>query len=110
MKKLYEKSEINFALVWIGLYVILMNIALRFCDGFDNLANKTVGQVLIPVVCILLLAVLSTAWIIRNDLTEKFGLCRFNGNLKTFLWFLPLIIMSCTNLKNGLAINAPLIV
>ena len=31
MKKLYEKSEISFALVWIGLYVVMMNIALQFC-------------------------------------------------------------------------------
>ena len=40
IKKLYNKSEISFALIWIGIYVIVMNIALRFCGGFDNLANK----------------------------------------------------------------------
>ncbi len=110
MKKLYEKNEVYFALVWIGLYVVVMNIALQVCGGFDDLAGKTVGQMLVPVVCILLLAVLSTVWIIRNGLTEKFGLCRFKGSLKTFLWFIPLIIMSCTNLKNGLALTTPLAV
>ena len=110
MKKLYEKNEVYFALVWIGLYVVLMNIALQFCGGLDNLANKTTAQMLVPVGCILLLALLSTAWIIRNNLTEKFGLCRFKGNLKTFLWFIPLIVMSCTNLKNGLALTTPLAV
>lgn len=110
MKKLYEKNEVNFALVWIGLYVVMMNISLQFCGGFDNLASKTTAQMLVPVGCILLLAILSTAWIIRNNLTEKFGLCRFKGNLKTFLWFIPLIVMSCINLKNGLALTTPLAV
>jgi len=110
MKKLYSKSEITFALVWIGLYVVVMNIALQFCGGFDDLAGKTVPQMLIPVICILILAIASTVWILRNGLTEKFGLCKFKGNAQAFLWFLPLVIMSCTNLKNGLTLSASLAV
>ena len=110
MRQLYEKSEIGFALVWIGLYVIVMNIALQFCGGFDNLESKTAAQVLVPVVCIVLLAVIVTVWIVRNGYTEKYGLCRFKGNLKIFLWFVPLILMSCTNLKNGVTLTAPLAV
>lgn len=108
MNKLYHKSELSFALVWIGLYVVVMNIALNICGGFDDLAGKTVSQLLVPVVCILILAALSTLWILRNHLAEKFGLCRFRGNAKTFLWFLPLAVMSCINLKNGVALPAPL--
>ena len=107
MKKLYEKNELTFALVWIGLYVVVMNIALQFCGGFDDLASKTARQVLVPVFCICVLAVVSTVWIIRNGLSEKYGLCRFKGSRKQFLYFIPLIIMSCVNLKNGLALNAP---
>ena len=110
MKKLYEKNEVSFALVWIGLYVVVMNIAMQFCGGFDDLASKTVSQMLVPVACIVALAVAVTVWIVRNDLTEKFGLCGFKGYLKTFLWFLPLIAMSCTNLVNGLSLTAPIAV
>ena len=110
MKKLYEKNELTFALVWIGLYVVVMNIALLFCGGFDNLASKTAPQVLVPVICICILAVFSTVWIIQNGLSEKYGLCRFKSNWKRFLYFLPLIIMSCINLKNGLGLTAPLAV
>ncbi len=110
MKKLYEKNELTFALVWIGLYVVVMNIALQFCEGFDDLASKTVRQVLIPVICICVLAVFSTVWIIRSGLSEKYGLCRFKGSWKQFLYFIPLIIMSCVNLKNGLGLTAPLAV
>ena len=89
MKKLYEKNQVLFSLIWIGLYVVLMNIALQFCGGFDDLASKTVPQMLIPVVCILFLAVASTFWIVKNKLTQTFVLCRFRGNLKKFLCFLP---------------------
>ena len=108
MKKLYEKNEASFALVWIGLYVVVMNIALQFCNGFDDLASKTVQQLLVPVVCIMLLAAAVTVWICRNGLTGKYGLCRFRGKQKDFLWFLPLVAMSCINLVNGLGLTAPL--
>lgn len=107
MKKLYEKNELTFSLVWIGLYVVVMNIALQFCGGFDDLASKTVSQVLVPVICICVLAVVSTVWILRNGLSEKYGLCHFKGNWAQFLYFIPLIIMSCVNLKNGLGLKAP---
>ena len=110
MKKLYDKSPLAFALVWIGLYVVGMNIALQFCGGFDDLAGKTVPQMLVPVLCGLMLAVWSTAWILRHGLGETFGLCRFRGKPAAFLWFLPLILMSCINLKNGLTLPAPLAV
>ncbi|MBR2311290.1 MAG: CPBP family intramembrane metalloprotease [Oscillospiraceae bacterium] len=110
MKKLYDKSEIVFALVWIGLYVVVMNIALQVCGGFDDLKSKTAGQLLVPVVCICVLAIAATAWILKNGLAEKFGLIRFKGNPKALLWFIPLIIMSCINLKNGLALNAPAVI
>lgn len=110
IKKLYEKNEVTFALVWIGLYVVVMNIALQFCGGFDNLESKTVAQMLVPVGCILLLAVISTVWIVRNDLAEKFGLCCFKGDIKAFLWFIPMILMSCINLLNGLSLTTPLAV
>lgn len=110
MKKLYEKNEVSFALVWIGLYVVVMNIALQFCGGFDNLADKTVMQVLIPVLCVTALAIASTVWILHNRLGEAYGLCGFRGSWKGFLWFLPLVALSCTNLKNGLGLTAPLAV
>lgn len=110
MGKLYKKNEITFALVWIGLYVVVMNIALQICNGFDELANKTVAQLLVPVVCICLLAVLVTVWILRNGLAEVFGLCAFKGNWRPFLYFLPLVAMSCINLKNGVSFTAPVAV
>ena len=108
MKKLYEKSQLGFALMWIGLYVVVMNIALQFCGGFDSLADKTVPQLLVPVICILALAVTATVWIIHSGLSPKFSLCKAKKHPKFFLWFVPLALMSCINLKNGLSLPAPL--
>lgn len=108
MKKLFYKNEVAFALVWIGLYLVVMSIALQLCGGFDDLAGKTVPQLLIPVVCILLLSAFATAWIIHNGLAAYYGLCKFKGDANAFLWFIPLILISCINLKNGLALTGQL--
>lgn len=108
MKKLYEKNEIAFVLVWIGLYVLVMNIALQFCGGFDHLEEKTVPQLLVPVAAILTLSVLATAWVLRNGLAHRVGLCAFRGKGVAWLYFLPLVVISCVNLKNGLALTAPM--
>lgn len=110
LKRLYQKNEVHFALVWIGLYVVLMNLAMQVCGGFDDLADKNAAQMMVPVVCGLLLAVLATAWVVQNGLSQKYGLCSFKGDMKTFLWFVPLAAMSCINLKNGLGFTAPLVV
>ena len=110
LKKLYNKNEIKFSIIWILIYVIVMNIALNYCDGFDNLATKATSQMLIPVICILLIAAILTIWIFRNNLSKKYGLVKTKINLKQFLWFLPLIIVSCINLKNGLELSAPLVI
>lgn len=107
MKKLYEKNEVGFALVWIGLYVVVMNLALQICGGFDHLEEKTASQLLVPVGCIVVLAVAATLWIVGNGHSEKYGLCRFRGSRRVFLWFLPLAVMSCTNLKDGVMLSAP---
>ncbi|MBE6944158.1 MAG: CPBP family intramembrane metalloprotease [Ruminococcaceae bacterium] len=108
MKRLYEKSEIGFALLWVGLYVAVMNMAMQLCGGFDNLESKTVPQLLVPVICGLLLAAAATFWILRSDLGKKYGFCRLSGDKGAFLWFIPLVLMSCTNLKNGLTLPADL--
>ena len=108
MKKLYGKSAIWHALAWIGLYVAGMNIALQFAGGLDDLAGKTVPQLLVPVAVGLALAVWATAFILRSGLGETFGLCRFRGSWKGFLFFLPLLAISLTNLKDGVGLPARL--
>ena len=108
LKKIYEKNRLYFALIWIALYIVIMNIALQVCGGFDHLAEKTVPQLLAPVGCIALLSAALTLWIAKNGQREAVGLVPFRGKGRGFLWFAPLILLSCINLKNGLALSAPL--
>ena len=107
--KIYKKSEITFALIWIAIYVITMNIALQFCNGFDHLETKTIPQLLVPVICISIIAILSTLFITKSNLQAQYGLIKTKINSKTYLYFIPLILMSCINLRNGLALQASLI-
>ena len=39
MREIYEKSELRFALIWIGIYVVLMSVA----DG----VSETIGTCLL---------------------------------------------------------------
>lgn len=105
--KLYRKSELWFALAWIGVYVVGMNIGLQFAGRLDNLAEKTIGQMMIPLGIGVALAVVFTVWIVRRGLSRRLGLCAFRGSWKGFLFFIPLIVMSLTNMKNGFAMEAP---
>ena len=75
MRKLYEKFEVTFTLIWIAAYVILFSVADKASEalGIYKIITVPVG---------LLLALILFVWIKRNDLMKKYGLCRFEGNLK----------------------------
>ena len=61
MKKLYDKSEIWFAVVWIIIYVVLMG----------NLRNIFGDESIISLTVLLIIAALITCFIIKNKLTER---------------------------------------
>ncbi len=98
MKKLYEKNELTFSLVWIGAYVVLFSVA-------DNLSEAlgVAKSVTAPVG--VLLALYLFFWIKKNGLLEKYGLCSFQGNWRDYLYFAPLLLIMTTNLWNGVAIE-----
>lgn len=99
MKKLYEKNELTFAIVWIVAYVVLFSAADSFSEslGIAKVITAPVGVVL---------ALFLFAWIRKNGLLEKYGLCPFRGNWGSYLYFLPLLLIMSTNLWNGAAMNA----
>lgn len=102
MKRLYEKSELAFSLVWIGLYVVLLSIA-------DNL-SRTVGteKLFTAPLCIVMTAVLYI-WVKKNGLSVKYGLCAFEGKAKDYLYFIPLAVIASVNLWNGVQQNSSLL-
>ena len=101
MKKLYEKNELTFAIVWIVVYCVLQSLAnpLNKAMGIDYAASAGF--------CILQTAVLF-AFIRKNNLMKKYGLCKSPVPAGRFLYYVPLIVLASGNLWNGAAINYPL--
>ena len=98
MKKLYEKSEIWFAVIWIIVYVVLCSVADSFSESLGVMKSVTAP------LCVLL-SVILFLWIRKNGLSEKYGLIPFKGNLKKYLYFAPLLLIMSMNLWNGVTLN-----
>ena len=84
MKKIYDKNELTFALIWIGIYVVLMSVAENVSKSIE-----TAKAVTAPV-CIVLTLIIYL-WIRRNDLKKKYGICQFEASAKKYLYFIPLV-------------------
>ena len=98
MKKLYEKNELRFALIWIAVYCVLQSLA--------NPLNKTIGieYAASAALCVVQVIVLFT-FIRKNNLQKRYGLCRSHVSACRFLYYAPLVILASGNLWNGAAVN-----
>ncbi len=90
MYKLYEKSKLWFALLWIISYVVLSSVA-------DNLDSK---KILTFAVHFLMCAAL-LFWLGKHKLLNEYGICKAESNLRKVLFYLPMIIASTVNLWFG---------
>lgn len=98
MKKIYDKNELNFALIWIGIYVVLMSVG-------DSISGTIgIAKIVTAPICIIL-ALIMYLWIRKNKLKEKYGLCSFEANIKEYLYFVPLVLLASTNLWWGFRMN-----
>ena len=98
MKKLYEKNELTFAIVWIVVYCVLQSLA--------NPLNKGIGiEYAASAVFCILQSIVLFAFIRKNNLMKKYGLCKSPVPAWRFLYYLPLIILASGNLWNGVAVN-----
>ena len=100
MKKLYEKNELTFAIVWIVVYCVLQSLA--------NPLNKAIGVAYAAsaAFCVLQTVVLF-AFICKNNLRKRYGLCKTPVPACRFLYYVPLLILASGNLWNGVALNYP---
>ena len=98
MKKLYEKNELTFAIVWIVVYCVLQSLA--------NPLNKAIGVAYAAsaAFCVLQTVVLF-AFIRKNNLQKRYGLCKSPVPACRFLYYLPMLILASGNLWNGFALN-----
>ncbi len=101
MKRLYEKSELTFAIVWIVIYCVLQSLA--------NPLNEQIGiEYSASAILCILQAIFLFSFIQRNGLMKQYGLCKSSVSARRFLYYVPLVILATTNLWNGAAINYPL--
>ena len=98
MKKLYEKNELTFAIVWIVVYCVLQSLA--------NPLNKAIGVAYAAsaAFCVLQTVVLF-AFIRKNHLQKRYGLCKSPVPTCRFLYYVPLVVLASGNLWNGIALN-----
>ena len=98
MKKLYEKSQLAFALVWIGIYCVGMSV-------FDEI-SRTIG---VESVASAVFAIAVTAflliWVNKNGLATHFGLRKGPVPARAFLYYLPLLVITVFNIWCGVELH-----
>lgn len=86
MKKLYEKNELTFALVWIAIYVAGTSLA--------EALSETIGVYkLVSAVFHIALAAVLFLWVRRNGLAKKYGLFLPRYRLLRAWFFIPLVLV-----------------
>ena len=98
MKKLYEKNELVFAIVWIAVYCVLQSVA--------NPLNKAIGiDYFVSAVFCVIQTIVLLIFILKNNLTKKYGLCKSGTPAWRFLFYVPLAAIASGNLWNGVTLN-----
>ena len=95
MTKLYQKSEISFAILWIVVYVVLSGIADQLSEAAGVMKSVTAAlHIAMSLVLIF--------WIRKNDLGRKYGFCRSAVPAKRFLYYLPLVLIASSAFWGGI--------
>ena len=98
MKKLYEKNELTFAIVWIVIYCAL--------QSFANPLNELIGiEYAASAVFCIVQTIILFAFLRKNKLEKRYGLCGSPVPARRFLYYVPLVILASGNLWNGVAVN-----
>ena len=99
---LYGKSELYFALLWIGVYCVGGSLAnpLSQMTGVDSSVHMVFHVVLTG---------LLFGWIKKNRLLTYYGLGKPAVTAARFLWYIPLVVFVSHNLWLGVGINLPLL-
>ena len=91
MRKLYEKHEVLFAVLWIVAYCVVM-APLKDAFGFTGIWTF---------LALLAFAAGITLFVKAGHLEEKYGLAGWPKNTKKYLYFLPMWILATGNLWDG---------
>ncbi len=97
-KKLYEKSEIWFAVAWIVAYVVLASTG-------DNISADFGIEKLVTLPILIAMSAGLYFFVRKNGLTEKYGLCKPKLPAAKMLYYAPLFLLLTANLWYGTAMN-----
>jgi membrane protease YdiL (CAAX protease family) len=97
-KKLYDKSEILFSILWIVAYCVLMSAG-------DSLSGMVGVEKSITLPVALSMSVLLLAFLKKNKLFEHCGLCPSKLSAGAMLYYLPVVVMLTANLWYGVTLN-----
>lgn len=98
MKRLYEKNELLFALIWIGIYVVLFSFA-------DELSGRIGVEKLVTAIVGITLSVGLFVWVCKQGLGRKMGLIAPEIAPKQVLYYIPLLLIPTVNLWWGVHFN-----
>ena len=94
MKKLYEKSNLVFAVVWIVVYCVGMFV-------FDEISRNIGVESSASAVFALFISLFLFLWLKKQGKTEHFGLCKPKASARAFLFYIPLIVITFQNVWCG---------
>ncbi len=94
MKKLYEKNDLIFAILWIIVYCMI-SIPIRGKLG-DESPVMTIGLALI--------AAGIFVFVKKLGLEEKYGLTKWQGKAGDYLFFIPMLVLATGNLWGGFGV------
>jgi membrane protease YdiL (CAAX protease family) len=98
LKKLYEKSEIWFAVAWIIAYIVLASTG-------DNISADLGIDKIVTLPILIALSAILYFFVRKNGLTEKYGLCKPKLPAAEMLYYIPLLVLLMANLWYGVAMN-----
>lgn len=98
LKKLYEKSEIWFAVAWIIAYVVLASAG-------DNISAGLGIEKIVTLPVLIALSAILYFFVRKNGLAEKYGLCKPRLSAAKMLYYIPLLVLLTANLWYGVAPN-----
>ena len=98
LKKLYEKSEIWFAVAWIIAYVVLASTG-------DNISADLGINKIVTLPILIAMSAILYFFVRKNGLTEKYGLCKPQLPAGKMLYYIPLLVLLTANLWYGIALN-----
>lgn len=98
MSKLFKKNEVTFAIAMIIIYVVTSMVG-------DSISNSIGLEKSITLPILVLLTAAITIFIKKNNLFEYYGLCKFKGEYKKFLYFIPLVIIVTRNFWCGATLH-----